>query len=78
MNEIPVNEGQEKVVAFQMDLQMFADEAVTDGGGEVGSVDTGADSLGADESDSEVTGSGDVDSGVVDQDESEDVPGTVS
>ena len=77
MNEIPVNEGQEKVVAFQMDLQMFADEAVIDSGGEVGSVDTGADSLGADESGSEVTGSGDdVDSGVVDQN-GDDVPGEV-
>jgi len=78
MIETPVNEGQETVVAFQMDLQMFADEAVADGGGDVGSVDTGADSLGADESDSEVTvGGDDVDSGVVDQDESEDVPGAV-
>ena len=72
------DEGQETVAAFQMDLQMFADESVADGGGDVGSVDTGADSLGADESYNEGTESGDsVDSGVVDQSGDDDVPGEV-
>lgn len=78
MDKTPVNDGQEKVTAFRMDLQMFADEAVADGGGEVGSVDTGADSTGADESYNEEAESGEgVDSGVVDQTEDEDVPGEV-
>ncbi len=79
MNEMPVNEGQEKVAAFPFDLQLFADEVVGgDVGGEVGNGDTGTDSTGADESYSEEADSGEgVDSGVVDQTGDEDVPGEV-
>jgi len=38
---MPVNDGQERVTAFQMDLQLFAEG---EGGGEAAAVDTGAES----------------------------------
>jgi hypothetical protein len=84
MIEMPFNEGQEKVAAFQMDLQRFADDAVdagssVDNGG--GVADTGAGTSDADESDSNIvvgdTGDGEADSGSVDQNDDEEVPGAV-
>lgn len=45
MNEMPLNEGQEKVAAFRFDLQRFAEgsaEVGDGGGGDVGNADTGA------------------------------------
>lgn len=74
MIETPVNEGQDKVVAYQMDLQKFADEAVVDTGGGVSDTDTGANTADADVGTTDVDT---VDSGVVDQNGEEDAPETV-
>ena len=84
MMEKPLNEGQETVAAFQMDLQRFADDA-GDAGGSVdsggGVADTGTDDSSADESGSNIivgdTGDDEATSGDVDQNSEEDVPGAV-
>jgi hypothetical protein len=73
---LPLNEGQETVAAFQFDLQMFADEPAPDAGGDVG-VDTGTESdIDADVSDGD-TFNDDAGSGTVDQDNDDDVPSVV-
>lgn len=74
---LPLNEGQETVAAFQFDLQMFADEPAPDAGGDVG-VDTGTESdIDADVSDGDTFEEDDAGSGTVDQDNEDDVPGAV-
>ena len=84
MMEMPLNEGHETVTAFQLNLQLFADDAgddtgSVDSGG--GVADTGAGTSDADESDSNIvvrdTGDGEADSGDVDQNEDDEVPGAV-
>ena len=83
MMEMPFNEGQETVAAFQMNLQLFAEEAAdtgsVDSGG--GVADTGADDSGADEGDSNIivgdTGDDETGSGDVDQGNDDEVPGAV-
>jgi len=84
MMEMPFNEGQETVAAFQVNLQLFADDA-GDAGGSVdsggGVADTGADDSGADEGDSNIivgdAGDDETGSGDVDQGNDDDVPGAV-
>jgi len=84
MLEKPFNEGQETVAAFQMNLQLFADDA-GDAGGSVdsggGVADTGTDDSSADESGSNIivgnTGDSEAASGDVDQNDDESVPGAV-
>jgi len=73
MNEMPVNDGREKVTAFPVDLQMFADEAGNEGnsGGDVGGSNIGtststADVSGIDTTESDSLGSVN-DSDVVEQ-----------